>query len=156
MASSKLLSPQAAAALIPDQSVVSVSSSSGLDCPERMLQAIVDPMLIRVAVGNLISNALKYSAGPIALILGAHAEAGTIEIRVADQGPGIPPEEREAIFERYYRSSSHAALPGAGLGLFIVRQVAGLHGGTVRVEDGQAGGSTFIITLPDRLKTDAA
>lgn len=120
------------------------------------LPAIVDPMLIRVAVSNLISNAVKYSAGPIALTLGAHADAGTIEIRVADQGPGIPAEEREAIFERYYRSSSHAALPGAGLGLFIVRQVAGLHGGTVRVEDGPAGGSAFIITLPDRLKTDAA
>ena len=119
-----------------------------------MLQAIVDPILIRVAVGNLISNALKYSAGSITLTLAA--DAGAVEIRVADQGAGIDLEEREAIFERYYRSSSHAALPGAGLGLFIVRQVAGLHGGTARVEAGPAGGSTFIITLPDRLKTDAA
>lgn len=118
------------------------------------LPAIVDPMLMRVAAGNLISNAIKYSAGPITLTLGACADAGTIEIRVADQAPAIAAEEREAIFERYYRSSSHAALPGAGLGLFIVRQVAGLHGGTVRVEDGPAGGNIFIITLPNRLKTE--
>ncbi|WP_234052768.1 MULTISPECIES: sensor histidine kinase [unclassified Xanthobacter] len=135
-----LLAEVAADARTEDERTIAVSGP-------RDLPALVDPLLLRLAVGNLVSNALKYSSGRVEI--GYRAGGGAIEIRVADEGQGVDPAEREAIFERYYRSASHAALPGAGLGLFIVRQVATLHGGSARVEDG-APGSAFVITLPER------
>jgi two-component system, sensor histidine kinase LadS len=116
-----------------------------LNGPEQ-LRVAVDPLLLRVAVGNIVSNALKYSSGPVTLAFGATEEA--VEIRVEDKGSGVDPAEQETIFERYYRSDTHASLPGAGLGLFIVARIASLHGGTVRVEDAVGGGSVFIMVLP--------
>lgn len=107
----------------------------------------VDPLLLRVAVGNLVSNALKYAPGPVEISYRPCGEG--LEIRVADQGAGVDVAERDLVFERYYRSAAQAGLPGAGLGLFIVRQIATLHGGRVAVEAG-GGGSAFVLTLPQR------
>lgn len=112
------------------------------------LRALVDPALVRVAVGNLVSNALKYSEGPVRIAFSV--DNGILEIRVSDTGPGVAADEREAVFERYYRCPANAALPGAGLGLFIVRRVAELHGGSVRVETAANGtGAVFVMSLPD-------
>lgn len=113
--------------------------------PAHLVTA-VDPLLFRVAVGNLASNALKFGRAPVEITFGA--ADGAIRVSVADRGPGLDPGERDAIFDRYYRSPSHAALPGAGLGLFIVRRIAALHGGEVRLEDREGGGCVFILTLP--------
>ncbi len=109
---------------------------------------VADPMLLRLAIGNLVENALKYSPGPVRVQFATAGES--LFVRVADRGPGIDVAEREAIFERYYRSPSQASLPGAGLGLFIVRQIAEIHGGRVTVTATRDGGSLFEIVLPAR------
>src|SRR5712692_3814184 len=99
---------------------------------------------------NLLSNAIKYSptADAVELEIGSSAEA--ITVRVRDHGIGIPQEEREKIFERYYRAvdpSTHA-LPGLGMGLYLVAEIVKEHGGTITVESERGNGSTFQVTLP--------
>jgi two-component system sensor histidine kinase MprB len=73
---------------------------------------------------------------------------------VFDFGPGIPPQDRPLVFERFYRSTSARAMPGSGLGLAIVKQVVVKHGGTLRVEDtvpgGQPPGTSIHVVLPGR------
>jgi two-component system sensor histidine kinase MprB len=63
------------------------------------------------------------------------------ELRVRDHGPGIAPEDREHVFDRFYRSSAARAMPGSGLGLAIVREVAEAHGGSVSAEEAPGGGA---------------
>jgi two-component system sensor histidine kinase MprB len=71
---------------------------------------------------------------------------------VSDQGPGIPPHERQLVFERFFRSDSARAMPGSGLGLAIVKQVVLKHGGSISIEDTVPGrrppGTTFRVVLP--------
>jgi two-component system sensor histidine kinase MprB len=76
------------------------------------------------------------------------------ELVVSDRGPGIPPQERRLVFERFFRSTSARAMPGSGLGLAIVKQVVVKHGGTLRVEDtvpgGEPPGTSMHVVLPGR------
>jgi two-component system, sensor histidine kinase and response regulator len=97
---------------------------------------------------NLLSNATKYGAGkPIRVSLSA-AE-GRAEIAVSDQGPGIAREEQQRIFERFARGTSTPAGAGSyGLGLWIARQMALAHGGTLSVQSARGAGSSFTLTLP--------
>jgi two-component system sensor histidine kinase MprB len=107
------------------------------------------------AVLNLLDNAAKWSppGGRVSVRL-QQRDAVHAELVVADHGPGIPPEERELVFERFYRSTSARAMPGSGLGLAIVKQVVLKHGGTIRVEEtvpgGQPPGTSIRIMLPGR------
>ena len=77
-------------------------------------------------------------------------------VPVSDRGPGIPRGERERIFEPFYRGrAAHASQsPGGGLGLSLVREAVTAHGGSVRAEDGEAGGARFVIELPAAGETD--
>jgi two-component system phosphate regulon sensor histidine kinase PhoR len=118
-----------------------------LACPQE-LQAPLDAELLEQAVGNLLSNAIRYGAGPIR-VAAAEIEH-RIEISVADRGPGIAPEHHERLFERFYvadkaRSRRHG---GTGLGLAIVKHVARAHGGEVVMESVPGEGATFIIRIP--------
>jgi two-component system sensor histidine kinase MprB len=76
------------------------------------------------------------------------------ELVVSDMGPGIPPQERNLVFERFYRSTTARAMPGSGLGLAIVQQVVLKHGGTLMVADtvpgGQPPGTSMHVVLPGR------
>lgn len=115
------------------------------------LIAEVDGGLVRQVLLNLLDNAVKY--GPVGqmLELGAgRAPGGRILLWVEDQGPGIPPEERERIFAPYYRLEAHreSAVAGSGIGLSVVRQVMEALGGKVRVESGESGGARFVLDLP--------
>jgi two-component system sensor histidine kinase MprB len=96
------------------------------------------------AVGNLLENAAKFSEAPGSIELSM--ADGVITVR--DHGPGVRPEDRQHIFERFYRSPDARALPGSGLGLAIVEQTARSHGGSVQVADAEGGGAMFILTLP--------
>lgn len=116
-----------------------------LDAPPSLIVE-ADAMLLRIAVGNLIGNALKYTRGSVRIA--AAQDNGLTTIRVGDDGPGLDAGDREAVFERYYRSEAHARLPGAGLGLFIVRRIAERHGGSIGVESTPSAGSTFCLVLP--------
>ncbi len=110
------------------------------------LFALVDPLRFRQIVRNLLTNADKYGGGTV-IVEASTAMAGTALIRVIDDGPGIPPEDREAVFEPYTRSRSDRALPGSmGLGLPVSRRLARLMGGDLvyRYE----AGSVFELTLP--------
>jgi len=107
-----------------------------------------DRRLLARAVGNLLRNAQKYAAQQVRLA--ALREGAGIEIRVEDDGPGIPAEERERIFEPFYRldRSRDRATGGFGLGLSIARKAVALHDGTLHVEQSGLGGARFVIRLP--------
>ena len=107
--------------------------------------------LLRRLIRNLLENARRYSSGEISLTL---AQTGTgaqqrAVIRVNDRGPGVPPDQRERIFEPFYRlrgASEHEG--GVGLGLALVKSITERHGGTVRCEARPGGGASFIVELP--------
>jgi two-component system, OmpR family, sensor kinase len=103
--------------------------------------------LLRRAVRNLLENARRYSNGPVSVEL-AH-EGGAVAVRVRDRGPGVPPSERERIFEPFYRLPGASEVHGGvGLGLALVRSIAQRHHGTVHCEDQAGGGACFVLRLP--------
>jgi signal transduction histidine kinase len=124
---------------------------SGLGRSGVVITRSVDPALVVRAdarrlvqvVRNLLVNALAYAADTIAV--SAARQGAVVELRVADDGPGVPDEEAERIFDRFYRAdpSRSRSTGGAGLGLAIARQLVELHGGTVRYER-----PAFVIVLP--------
>ncbi|MBJ7400844.1 HAMP domain-containing sensor histidine kinase [Mycolicibacterium sp.] len=105
------------------------------------------------AVLNLLDNAAKWSptGGTVGLHL-SQVDTAHAELVVSDEGPGISPDERGLVFERFYRSTSARAMPGSGLGLAIVKQVVVKHGGMIRIGEtipgGQPPGTTFYVLLP--------
>lgn len=105
-----------------------------------------DEELLHRLVLNLLDNAVKHTrrGGTVRVEL-RREEAGPA-LCVRDEGPGVPPEERERIFERFYRGSSGGE-GGAGLGLAIAKWIAGVHGGEVRLAESSPSGSTFVATL---------
>lgn len=114
-----------------------------LDCPPDLLVE-ADRLRLQQMVGNLVSNALKYGAPPVAVTAAA---AGTsIEIRVRDHGGGVPAAFRDRLFDEYARADPDAGA-GTGLGLFIVASLARAHGGSVRLAPEEPG-TTFVLTLP--------
>jgi two-component system phosphate regulon sensor histidine kinase PhoR len=115
------------------------------------LVAVVDSERIRQVVSNLLDNAIKYGRqGGKATIEGRTLPNGRVEVTIADDGPGIPRESQERIFERFYRVDKARSREqgGTGLGLAIVKHVIQAHGGDVRLESEAGAGSTFILTLP--------
>ena len=107
------------------------------------------------AVANLIENAIKYSGKPsdagsgAAISIDLAELPDAIEIAVADNGPGIAPEDRERVLKRFVRLEKSRTEPGTGLGLSLVQAVARLHGGAVRLEDNRPG-LRVVLTLPKR------
>ncbi len=99
------------------------------------------------AVSNLVTNALRYTPRGGRVTVGASAEDGAVRIVVADSGPGIPPEQRERIFERFVQGGE-GPVGATGLGLAIVRDIVQAHGGRVRLESEVGRGSRFTLDLP--------
>jgi signal transduction histidine kinase len=95
-------------------------------------------------------NAIKYSPGAETVEMDLSASPETVTIRVRDHGLGIPREQREKIFERFYRAPGpqQRAIPGLGMGLYIVAEIIKHHGGTIEVDSEVGKGSTFTVTLP--------
>jgi signal transduction histidine kinase/integral membrane sensor domain MASE1 len=114
---------------------------------EANLTAWWDRGRIEQALNNLVANALKFGAGqPIDIHISG--EGGWVRLSVRDHGIGIPPEALEHIFERFKRAVSSRRYGGLGLGLFLTRQIAESHGGTIHVESPPGEGSTFVLRLP--------
>lgn len=107
-----------------------------------------DARLLMRAVGNLAGNARKYAAQQVTVAAARWPDR--VDITVDDDGPGIPPDQREQVFEPFYRldRSRDRSTGGFGLGLSIARKAVALHGGTVHVEDSPLGGARFVIRLP--------
>ena len=137
--------------LVHDLHPVAGTASTELvnDVPEELV-VYADAALLRRVLQNLIANAIRYTPRGT-IVIGARSledPADGVECWVRDNGTGIPQEIREKIFERGETDTSEAGR--AGLGLVIVKTFVEAHGGTVSVESGRGGGTTFRLTLPGR------
>ncbi len=112
-----------------------------------------DAMLLRRLVRNLLENARIHASGATAVRVARMGRV--VQIIVDDDGPGIPPADREHIFEPFFRGAEPGQ-KGMGLGLAIVRQIARVHGGDVTCEPRQRKGSRFIASLPSRIAAERA
>jgi signal transduction histidine kinase len=110
------------------------------------LPCVGDPDLLREVVANLLSNALRHTppAAPVRVVVEEDGEARAT-VQVSDQGPGIAPELLPRLFERF---TTGPGSTGLGLGLYLAREIARTHGGTVTVESAAGRGTTFRLTLP--------
>ncbi|MCO5997666.1 sensor histidine kinase [Actinoallomurus rhizosphaericola] len=113
-----------------------------------------DPVRLRQAVGNLLSNAVRYTPAGGRVTLRAYADGGDVLIEVADTGPGIAPEHLPYVFDRFWRAekSRNRQTGGSGLGLAIVRHLAEAHGGSATARSEPGRGATFTLRLPGRTK----
>ncbi|CAG0943956.1 MAG: Adaptive-response sensory-kinase SasA [Rhodocyclaceae bacterium] len=110
-------------------------------------QALLDERLMRHILGNLLSNALKYSPDDKPVALTVEADAAGLRFTVADEGIGIPPEDLPHLFETFHRARNVGNVSGTGLGLAIVRQAVELHGGRIEADSAPGAGSRFTVTL---------
>ncbi|MGQ9516752.1 MAG: sensor histidine kinase [Anaerolineae bacterium] len=117
-----------------------------LELDEELPRIGVDRKGIEQIVGNILSNAHKFSPAGTAITLRLCRRGEEVCISVQDQGPGIPPEEQGRIFDKFYVGRHQRA--GVGLGLYIARRLAELHGGRITVESQLGAGSTFTLWLP--------
>ena len=109
----------------------------------------IDPERMNQVIGNLISNAIKYTPQGGAVTVTGSAGRDMVNIGISDSGPGIDPEEQERIFEPFYRSQAHRRFPqGLGLGLTIARDLVEAHGGTLELASEPGEGSCFVVHLP--------
>lgn len=108
-----------------------------------------DPFLLRQALSNLLDNAIAFSPAGATIVLASVPGAGVLEIRVTDQGPGVPDYAQARVFERFYSlARPGSGLRSSGLGLPFVREVARLHGGSAELLNLPAGGAVAILRLP--------
>jgi signal transduction histidine kinase len=110
-----------------------------------------DAPRIAQVVGNLVENALKYSPEHAPVTVGLSTGGGAARVAVTDEGPGIAPADREAVFAPFFRlPSASRETTGLGLGLHICRLIIAHHGGRIGVDSTPGEGSTFWFTLPRR------
>jgi signal transduction histidine kinase len=114
------------------------------------IEAPVDGALIASVVHQLIENAVTFSPPDSPITIGLRRDGDGVLIEVTDRGPGVPPDKREAVFERFadWRPPGYEDRTGTGLGLFISRAVAREHGGEASIADGPAGGTMLLVRLP--------
>jgi two-component system, OmpR family, sensor histidine kinase SenX3 len=160
LTSAERISVDAVIAQAVDRNRVAAESHRISLVPSGKIRAEVfgDQQLLVTAVHNLIANAIQYSPDGSRIGVGVSADNGVVEISVTDQGVGIPEDERDRVFERFFRVDAARSrnTGGSGLGLAIVKHVVQNHGGDVRVWSQQGRGSTFTIRLPEASREIAA
>ena len=121
-----------------------------IDLPDEPLSAEADPEKVRQVFNILVENALRYSPQGGKVIVGARRNADRVEVRVIDEGRGIPAAEREWIFRKFYRAETTArdGAAGTGLGLFIAKELVNAMGGRIWVDSTEGEGSSFAFELP--------
>ncbi|MGA7985505.1 MAG: HAMP domain-containing sensor histidine kinase, partial [Burkholderiales bacterium] len=103
---------------------------------------------LRTLLSNLVDNAVRYTPAPGRVDIAAFRDGAQAVLEVSDSGPGIPPEERTRVFDRFYRRAGEIS-DGSGLGLAIVKQIVEHHGGSIALQDaGSAGGLKVAVRLP--------
>ncbi|HEV2660023.1 MAG TPA: HAMP domain-containing sensor histidine kinase, partial [Ktedonobacteraceae bacterium] len=116
------------------------------------LEATLDPQRMEQVLSNLLTNAIKYSpqGGPIVVTVGTDDTDHTAEIRVQDNGIGIPLHQQARIFGRFMRADNAqaAGISGTGLGLYLCRALVEQHGGRLWFASGEGRGTTFFVTIP--------
>ena len=115
------------------------------------IRVTADRLVLRDAIANVIDNAIKYSPDGSAIGVRVHRDGGRATLSVSDEGPGIPADRRERIFDRFYRIDEDRSREtgGTGLGLAIARWAVEANGGRISVDSG-SGGSTFRIVMPQQ------
>ncbi|MGH9197434.1 MAG: sensor histidine kinase [Acidimicrobiia bacterium] len=108
----------------------------------------MDVLQIDQALSNLLENAYRYASGSGEIEILARRWQSWAEIEVVDHGPGIPSEDRERVFEEFYRGEHHDKTPGTGLGLSIARAIVDAHGGEMWIHETPGGGATIGFRLP--------
>jgi signal transduction histidine kinase len=128
-----------------------------LEQPSAHLLLRADAEEISQVLDNLLENAVKFSPEHGVVRVALDDDDGVAILRVADEGPGVPDEEKHRIFERFYQADTGRAAPahGVGLGLAICRHVAEAHGGTIGVRDNAPTGAVFEIRIPDAITVPA-
>ena len=114
----------------------------------------LDKKLMRQIVTNLLSNAIKYSASGSEIRIEVEDEDGSLQLRVADQGIGIPKENQQDLFEAFHRASNVGSIKGTGLGLAIVKQAVDLQHGVITFESEENVGTLFTISIPQQQASD--
>jgi signal transduction histidine kinase len=107
-----------------------------------------DPRMLDHIVSNLLSNAVKYSPGRDRVLLQAALNGQEIQITVADEGVGIPPDEIPRLFDKFFRASTSSGIAGTGIGLYLADQFVRMHSGRIEVRSAVGRGSLFIVHLP--------
>ncbi len=126
-----------------------------LDVDDDLPPVSLDVTMAEQILLNLLENAFRFAPPGSEIVVGAHAIPSLpdeIELRVADHGPGVPPEARDRIFEEFQSAETRPDRTGTGLGLAIVRSLVVAHGGSVRYEDTPGGGATFVCTFPREVR----
>ena len=133
---------------------IELNCCNGDSACTNMMVTNLDPQLIRNVMFNLLSNAVKYSKEDTAIML--RIDVGSeLKITVTDAGIGIPEEEQQHLFERFFRAKNATNIQGTGLGLNIVQKHVNLMGGNIEFTSKLEEGTTFVITLPtDRVQSD--
>ena len=132
----------AAAQSLTERHTISVAAPGSLECE-------VDPLRLEQVLTNLLDNALKYSpdGGHVEVVL-SQPTPDSIELSVRDHGQGIAPDRRAHIFERFYQAHDDVGRKGMGLGLYVSREIIDLHGGQIRADFPEDGGTRFVVRLP--------
>ena len=107
-----------------------------------------DPVRIGQILKNVMLNAIRYTPTGRSIVLDCHREADHLVFQVSDEGPGIPEQEFEHIFEDGFRGDAAAELPGSGIGLSLVKSLVEEHGGSIEVASLPGHGTTFLVRLP--------
>jgi signal transduction histidine kinase len=112
--------------------------------------ALADETAVKRILGNLLVNAVRYTPEGTAVDVAVSTRDHRAVLVVADEGPGIPPDERAAVFERFYRGKQDVVLrtPGSGIGLALVKELTERMGGCVELDDAEGGGARFSVSLP--------
>lgn len=122
-----------------------------LEADERS-ELLADPALLEQLLWNLVDNAVRFTPEHGRIIVSVRRSDSDVSLQIRDSGPGVPPAERERIFERFHRADEARTVSGGaggtGLGLSIVRAIAEVHGGRVRVDHAPEGGALFEVLLP--------
>jgi two-component system sensor histidine kinase CreC len=116
---------------------------------DEQLQVQGDPFLLQRALSNLVRNAIDFAPTDSAVEIAGQARRGSARLTVRDRGPGLPPFARERAFEKFFSMPRpHSGRKGTGLGLAFVKEVAALHGGSVRLDNHADGGALATLVLP--------
>jgi two-component system, NtrC family, sensor histidine kinase GlrK len=136
--------------VLENQQLTLLSQRVRLDVQVEDVTLVADRGKIRLILENLVSNAVKYSPKGGTIHIKAATATGAILIDVADNGPGIPKEDRDHVFEAFYtgRAAKSTAVKGTGIGLSVVLEFVAAHGGTVQIMDGEYPGAHFRIRMP--------
>jgi signal transduction histidine kinase len=132
------------------ESLSGVFQDAGIDLELAISPAVVsaDPDRMRQVVTNLLTNAAKFTPAEGRVVLVVRSAERSAYLEVADTGAGIPPEEEEQVFERFFRGGAGRAAGGTGIGLAVVKELVQSHDGEIQLQNRPEGGARFVVRLP--------